>query len=76
MLHRSLTGARVTLECSRKLLFARHLAVQTKVAQQITMAKTVGESHNFPKEEESIIELWKKLDAFKTSLKLSEGKPR
>merc|ERR1711962_1421045 len=76
MLHRSLTGARVTLECSRKLLFARHLAVQTKVAQQITMAKTVGESHNFPREEESIIELWKKLDAFKTSLKLSEGKPR
>merc|ERR1711962_1829041 len=76
MLHRSLTGARVTLECSRKLLFARHLAVQTKVAQQITMAKTVGESHNFPKEEEEILELWKKIDAFKTSLKLSEGKTR
>jgi len=40
------------------------------------MAKTVGENYNFPKEEEKILELWKKIDAFKTSLKLSEGKPR
>eukprot|EP00794_Sanderia_malayensis_P007539 gene7540-8376_t len=40
------------------------------------MAKSVGEHHNFPKEEEKIIELWNKLDAFKTSLKQSEGKPR
>jgi len=40
------------------------------------MAKAVGESYNFPKEEEKILELWKRIDAFKTSLKLSEGKPR
>ena len=40
------------------------------------MAKSVGESYNFPKEEEHILELWKKLDAFKTSVKQSEGKPR
>lgn len=40
------------------------------------MAKSVGESHNFPKEEEHILEMWKKLDAFKTSVKQSEGKPR
>eukprot|EP00795_Rhopilema_esculentum_P000564 gene564-10252_t len=40
------------------------------------MAKSVGDTHNFPKEEEEILELWKKLDAFKTSLKQSEGKPR
>ncbi len=40
------------------------------------MAKSVGENHNFPKEEEKIIELWNKLDAFKTSLKQSEGKPK
>jgi len=30
---------------------------------------------DFPKMEERIMELWKKLDAFQTSLKLSEGKP-
>lgn len=40
------------------------------------MAKNVGESYNFPKEEEKILALWKDIDAFKTSLKLSEGKPR
>jgi len=40
------------------------------------MAKSVGESYNFPKEEENILEYWKKIDAFQTSLKLSEGKPR
>ncbi len=45
-------------------------------AQDEGMAKSVGESHNFPKEEERIIELWNKLDAFKTSLKQSEGKPK
>ncbi|KAF4567536.1 isoleucine--tRNA ligase [Pleurotus pulmonarius] len=30
---------------------------------------------NFPKEEEKVIEFWKEIDAFQTSLKLSEGKP-
>lgn len=40
------------------------------------MAKNVGESYNFPKEEEKILDFWKDIDAFKTSLKLSEGKPR
>ena len=33
-------------------------------------------SLDFPKEEEAILELWKKLDAFKTSLLQSKGKPR
>ena len=40
------------------------------------MAKSVGENYNFPKEEEEILKLWNKIDAFKTSLKQSEGKPR
>ncbi|XP_031549058.1 isoleucine--tRNA ligase, cytoplasmic-like [Actinia tenebrosa] len=40
------------------------------------MASHAPEQHNFPKEEERILELWKKLDAFKTSLKQSEGRPR
>ena len=30
---------------------------------------------NFAKEEEVVLELWKKLDAFQTSLKQSKGKP-
>jgi len=36
----------------------------------------VPESINFPAEEEKILELWKKLDVFKSCLKQSEGKPR
>ena len=35
----------------------------------------VSAQFNFPKEEEKIIALWKEIDAFQTSLKLSEGKP-
>ena len=31
---------------------------------------------NFPREEEEVLELWKKLDAFKTCLKQSQGKPK
>lgn len=63
-------------------LFTSTLAVKKRTlpcfsrAQHYNMAKSVGETYNFPKEEENILELWKKIDAFKTSLKLSEGKPR
>jgi len=31
---------------------------------------------NFPKEEEKVLELWKELDAFATSLKQSKGRPK
>ena len=31
---------------------------------------------NFPKAEEDVLELWKELDAFQTSLKQSKGKPK
>lgn len=34
-----------------------------------------GKDFNFPQQEEKIQALWDKLDAFKTQLKLSEGKP-
>jgi hypothetical protein len=44
--------------------------------RDLEMAASSPEQHNFPKEEEKILELWKKLDAFKTSLKQSEGRPR
>ena len=30
---------------------------------------------DFPKEEERILEFWREIDAFKTSVKLSEGRP-
>lgn len=30
---------------------------------------------SFPKEEENILELWEKLDAFKEQLRRTEGKP-
>ncbi|XP_070558772.1 isoleucine--tRNA ligase, cytoplasmic-like [Ptychodera flava] len=40
------------------------------------MVQPVPEHINFPKEEENVIELWNKLDAFKTSLKQSKGRPR
>jgi isoleucyl-tRNA synthetase len=36
----------------------------------------MAEQHHFPTEEEKILELWKKLDAFKSCLKQSEGRPR
>ena len=34
----------------------------------------VDASISFPKEEEKILAYWKEIDAFKTSVKLSEGK--
>lgn len=39
-------------------------------------APPVSESSiNFPREEERILEFWREIDAFQTSLKLSEGRP-
>ncbi|KAL6072740.1 isoleucine--tRNA ligase [Balamuthia mandrillaris] len=35
----------------------------------------VPESISFPKTEETVLELWERIDAFQTSLKRSEGKP-
>ena len=40
------------------------------------MAEAVPEKYDFPKEEEKILDIWKALDAFKTSLKQSKGKTR
>ncbi|KAG0423228.1 hypothetical protein HPB47_000979 [Ixodes persulcatus] len=36
----------------------------------------VPENINFPQEEEKILQLWKEIDAFQTSLKLSKSRPR
>jgi isoleucyl-tRNA synthetase len=35
----------------------------------------ITQPFNFPKEEEKVIAYWREIDAFQTSLKLSEGKP-
>lgn len=40
------------------------------------MAQPVPESVSFPEEEDKIYEFWKSIDAFRTSLKLSKGRPR
>ena len=40
------------------------------------MVSPVPDQFNFPAEEEKILELWKKLDAFRTSLKQSKDRPR
>jgi hypothetical protein len=39
------------------------------------MAAPLPERVSFPAEEEKVLELWKRLDAFKKSLELTEGKP-
>jgi isoleucyl-tRNA synthetase len=36
----------------------------------------VPDSLSFPKEEERILKFWEEIDAFQTSLKLNEGRPR
>jgi len=38
-------------------------------------AMSLPERVNFPQQEEEVLALWKRLDAFKTSLELSRGKP-
>ncbi|KAH7919323.1 hypothetical protein BV22DRAFT_1041026 [Leucogyrophana mollusca] len=35
----------------------------------------ISKPFNFPKEEEKVLQYWREIDAFQTSLKLSEGKP-
>lgn len=36
----------------------------------------IPEIINFSQEEEKVLELWRKVDAFKNTLKQSKGKPR
>jgi isoleucyl-tRNA synthetase len=40
------------------------------------MATSVPANINFPEEEEKILQLWAKLDAFQTCLKQSKNKPK
>ncbi len=40
-----------------------------------SLHREVSAPFNFPKEEEKVLEFWKEIDAFQTSLKLSEGRP-
>ena len=41
-----------------------------------TMVSPVPDHFDFPGEEEKILELWKKIDAFQTSLKQSKDRPK
>jgi isoleucyl-tRNA synthetase len=38
-------------------------------------SKQLSDKVSFSDEEEKILDYWKKIDAFQTSLKLSEGRP-
>jgi len=42
----------------------------------VSMAQPVPEQIDFSKEEEKILELWKELNAFQTSLSQSKNRPR
>ncbi|XP_028405493.1 isoleucine--tRNA ligase, cytoplasmic-like [Dendronephthya gigantea] len=63
---------------SSVLQLTRSLSSLTKnlIATKHLRSDDMAEQHHFPKEEEKILELWSKLDAFKSCLKQSEGKPR
>lgn len=43
-----------------------------KLGQQDSL---VSAQFDFPKEEEKVLAFWREIDAFRTSMKLSEGKP-
>ncbi len=43
---------------------------------KLTMASSVPDRFDFPNEEDKILRLWKELDAFPTSLRLSKDRPR
>ncbi|XP_046853960.1 isoleucine--tRNA ligase, cytoplasmic-like [Xenia sp. Carnegie-2017] len=57
-------------------VFKLPLFRQTTSLSYKSFKSTMSEQHSFPKEEEKILELWKELDAFQSSLKQSKGKPR
>ena len=42
----------------------------------LTRLSVVSAPFHFAKEEEKVIAYWREIDAFRTSLKLSEGKPK
>lgn len=60
---------------SSSLVLSRSITSLSKNFKHLS-DETMGEQHNFPKEEEKILELWKEIDAFKSCLKQSKGKPR
>ncbi|KAJ1962748.1 isoleucine--tRNA ligase [Dipsacomyces acuminosporus] len=49
-------------------LFIKHVPLSTEASAP------ANNQFSFPKEEEKVIEFWREIDAFKTSLKLSEGR--
>lgn len=52
-----------------------HLSKE-EILEKIKMSEEqLGNKFSFAEEEEKILEYWNKIDAFQTSLKLSEGRP-
>ncbi len=55
---------------------SRLTTVSLPVYHQICLnIVTVSSAFNFPEEEEKVLKFWREIDAFQTSLKLSEGRP-
>ena len=53
-------------ESTRALTLAVHYLKSLLVSSQF----------DFPKEEEKVLKFWEEIDAFRTSLKLAEGRPK
>lgn len=60
----------------RQIFKSRVTSFYTASVNDPDMAAASTEHHDFPKEEEKILELWKKLDAFRSSLEQSKDRPR
>ena len=60
------------------MVYIRHAALRKNKSASMTATSRfegVGDKINFSEEEEKILSLWASIDAFQTSLKLSEGRP-
>lgn len=54
----------------------RPYAVSCFIVMYRIMVQPVPDRFDFPKNEEEILEYWKKIGAFEKSLKLAKGRPR
>ena len=62
-----------TFFIQKHFLFRKHA---DKSLNHTKMFEEVPEKISFPEEEEKVLALWKKIDAFQTSLKQSRNRPR
>ena len=77
MLWRSFTSA-YRESCNRYLTRACSWLVLSRELSSCDdlSSSMAAEHHDFPKEEENILELWDKLDAFRSCIRQSKDRPR